>query len=100
MMTEASSETIRPYVFKTDSLCMIAGIAREKKPFEDVFRIYEDLEVKGDKENFSEEKVLREKFPQGLGLIPQQTKSCLYREIYIPYNHNANISKLYDKGRT
>ena len=34
---------------------MIAGIAGEKQPFEDVLRIDEDLEVKGDKENFSEE---------------------------------------------
>ena len=55
MMIDASSETTRSYVFKTDSLCMIAGIAEEKQPFEDVFRIDEDLEIKGDKENFSEE---------------------------------------------
>ena len=34
---------------------MIVGTAGEKKPFEDVFRIGEDLEVKGDKQNFSEE---------------------------------------------
>ena len=55
MMTEASSEIIVSYVFKTDSLCMMAGIAGEKQPFEDIFRVDEDLEVKGDKENFSEE---------------------------------------------
>ena len=55
VMTKASSETTRSYAFKTDSLCMIAGIAREKKPFEDVSRVDEDLEVKGDKENFLEE---------------------------------------------
>ena len=54
-MTEASSETTRSYVFKTDNLCMIAGITGEKKLCEDVFRMDEDLEVKGDKENFSEE---------------------------------------------
>lgn len=32
-------------------MCIIAGIAGEKQPFEDD----EDLAVKGDKENFSEE---------------------------------------------
>jgi len=55
MMAEASSETTRYYVFKTDSLCMMVGIAGEKQPFEYIFRGDEDLEVKGDKENFSEE---------------------------------------------
>jgi len=55
MMTEPSSETTKSYVFKTDSLCMMAGIAGEKQPFEDIFKVDEDLEVKGDKENFSEE---------------------------------------------
>jgi len=55
MMTEASSKTTRSYAFKTDNLCMIAGIAGEKKLCEDVFRMDEDLEVKSDKENFSEE---------------------------------------------
>ena len=54
-MTETSSETTRSYVFKTDNLCMITGIAGEKKLYEDVFRIDEDLEAKGDKENFSKE---------------------------------------------
>ena len=54
-MTKASSETTRSYAFKTDSLCMTTGIARERKAFEDIFRIDEDLEVKGDKENFSKE---------------------------------------------
>jgi len=34
---------------------MIAGITGEKKLYEDVFRMDEDLEVKCDKENFSEE---------------------------------------------
>ena len=49
MMTEASSETTRSYVFKTDNLCMIVGIAVEKQLCEDVFRMDEDLEVKGDR---------------------------------------------------
>ena len=52
MITEASSETTRSHVFKTDNLCMIASIAGEKQLCEDVFRMDEDLEVKGDKENF------------------------------------------------
>ena len=34
---------------------MMASIAGEKKPIEDIFRVDEDLEVKGDKENFFEE---------------------------------------------
>ena len=55
MTNEASSETKRSYVIKTDGLCMIAGTAEGKQPFEDVFGIDEDLEVKDDKENFSEE---------------------------------------------
>ena len=55
MMTESSSETTRSYVVKTDSFYMMACIVGEKKPFEVIFRIDEDLEVKGDKENFSEE---------------------------------------------
>ena len=54
-MVEASSETTESYAFKTDSLCMMVGIAGEKQPFEDIFKVDEDLEVKGDKENFSEE---------------------------------------------
>ena len=54
-MVEPSSETTESYIFKTDSLCMMEDIAREKKPFEDIFRGYEDIEAKGDKENFSEE---------------------------------------------
>ena len=52
MMVEPSSETTGSYVFKTDSLCMMVDIAGEKQPFEDIFRVDEDLEVKGDKENF------------------------------------------------
>jgi len=55
MMTEASSETTRYYIFKIDSLCMIAGITGEKQLCEDVIGMNEGLEVKGDKENFSEE---------------------------------------------
>lgn len=55
MMIEALIETIRSYIFKIDSLCMMVGIVVEKKPFEDIFRIDEDLEVKGNKENFSKE---------------------------------------------
>ena len=55
MIVEASNETIGSYVFKIDSLCIMAGIAGEKKPFEDIFRGDEDLKIKGDKENFSEE---------------------------------------------
>lgn len=54
-MTEASSETKISYVFKIDNLCMITGIIGEKQLCEDVFRMDEDLEVKCDKENFSEE---------------------------------------------
>ena len=34
---------------------MMASIVGVKQPFEDIFRVYEDLEVEGDKENFSEE---------------------------------------------
>ena len=56
LKTETSSETKRSHDFKSDKLCMIAGITGEKQPFEDVFRMDEDLEVKCDKENFSEEK--------------------------------------------
>jgi len=55
MMVEESSETTRSYVLKTNSLRMMGGIAGEKQPFEDIFKVYEDLDVKGDKENFSEE---------------------------------------------
>jgi len=55
MMTEASSETTRSYVFKTDNLCMIAGIAGEKKLCKDVFRMDKYIEETSDKENFSEE---------------------------------------------
>ena len=55
MMVEPSSETIGSYIFKTNSLCMMVDIAGEKQPFEDIFRGDEDLEAKGDKENFSEE---------------------------------------------
>jgi len=55
MMVEPSSETTESYIFKTDSLCMMASIAGEKKPFEEIFREYEDLEARGDKEIFSEE---------------------------------------------
>lgn len=55
-MDEPLSGTIGYYIFKTDSLCMMAGIAGEKQPFEDIFRGDEDLEIKGDKENLSEEK--------------------------------------------
>ncbi len=51
-MIEASSETTQYYVVQADSLCMMAGIVGEKQPFEDVFIIDEDLDVKGDKENF------------------------------------------------
>lgn len=54
-MAEASSETTDSYVFKTGSLCMMIGIAGEKQPIEDIFRVDEDLQVKGDKENFSKE---------------------------------------------
>jgi len=38
MMGELSSETIGSYIFKTDSLYMMADIAIEKQPFEDIFR--------------------------------------------------------------
>ena len=55
MMTEASSETTWSYIFKTDSLCMMADIAGEKKPFKYICRGDEDLEAKGDNENFLEE---------------------------------------------
>ena len=37
-MAEPSSETIGSYIFKTDSLCMMADTAGEKQPFEDIFR--------------------------------------------------------------
>lgn len=55
MMVEPLGGTIESYISKTDSLCMVANIAGEKQPFEDIFRGDEDLEIKGDKENFSEE---------------------------------------------
>jgi len=55
MMAKASSETTRSYVFKTNSLCMNAGIVEEEIRFEDIFKIDEDLKVKGDKGNFLEE---------------------------------------------
>lgn len=48
-MIEASSETTTSYVLKIDSLCMMTDIVGEKQPFEDIFRVDEDLEVKGDK---------------------------------------------------
>jgi len=38
MMAEPSSEAIGSCIFKTDSLCLMADIAREKKSFEDIFR--------------------------------------------------------------
>ncbi len=37
-MAEPSCETIRSYIFTTDSLCMMTDIAEEKQPFEDIFR--------------------------------------------------------------
>ena len=46
LMVEASTETARCYVFKTDNFFIIAGIAGDKQPFEDVFRMDEYLEVK------------------------------------------------------
>ena len=55
MMVEPSSETTESYILKTDSLCMMVDIVGEEQPFEDIFREDEDLEAKGDKENFSEE---------------------------------------------
>jgi len=38
MMAEPSSETIGSYIYKIDSLCMMANIVGEKQPFEDIFR--------------------------------------------------------------
>ena len=55
-MVEPSSGTIGSYIFKTDSVGMMADIAGEKKPFKDIFRGDEDLEAKGDWENFAEVK--------------------------------------------
>ena len=52
MMAEPSSETIGSYIFKTDSLCMMADIAGEKQPFEDIFR--------GDKQQGTEGKLEEE----------------------------------------
>lgn len=49
MMTKASSETTSSYVFKGDSFCMIASISGEKQLCQDVFRMDEDLEKKGEK---------------------------------------------------
>lgn len=42
---------VRPQglMFKANNLCMIAGVAEDRKPFEDVIRIDEDLEAKYDK---------------------------------------------------
>ena len=55
LMAEASSETARYCVFKTDNLCMIVGIVGDRKTFEDVLRMDEDIEVRYDEEKLSDE---------------------------------------------
>ena len=50
LQTEVSSETIRSYDFKSDNLCMIAGLTGDRQSSKTVLKMKESCEVKYDDE--------------------------------------------------